>query len=105
MSARIEEKKRRLLSQTILYGAITAALYGLVFTNSDPIVQLFSRGGYYAAFPVATVFIFSFVHGAFASKLWSLLGIEAVAKRPLSRPTVSVPRPAQRPRPRLRLNA
>jgi hypothetical protein len=37
----------------------------------------------YAALPVATVFFFSFAHGAFASNLWSLLGIEAMKKNAL----------------------
>jgi hypothetical protein len=44
----------------------------------------FTRGGWYAAMPIATVFVFSFVHGAFASHLWSLLGIEAMKKDALN---------------------
>jgi len=103
MPAGTQEKKRKLLLQTLLFGAITATLYGLVFANVDTVVQLFSRGGYYAALPIATVFIFSYAHGTFASKFWSFLGIEAVMKQPAKRPTVPVTRPAQRPRPRLRL--
>lgn len=103
MPARTQEKKRKLFLQTLLFGAISAILYGLVFTHLDPIVQLFSRGGYYAVLPIATVFIFSYAHGTFASKLWSVLGIEAVTKQPAKRPTVPVTRPSQRPRPRLRL--
>jgi len=48
--------------------------------NADTVMSYFTRGGLYAALPIATVFAFSFAHGAFASNLWSLLGIEAVRK-------------------------
>jgi hypothetical protein len=105
MSARSEEKKKKLVLQTLLYGAVTVALYAAVFTNPGPIAELFARGGYYAALPIATVFVFSFAHGAFASNLWSVMGIEAITKQAVKRPTVSVPRPAQRPRPRVQMNA
>jgi hypothetical protein len=105
MPTRSEEKKKKLVLQTLFYGTITAALYAAVLTNAGSIAELFSRGGYYAALPVATVFVFSFAHGTFASKLWSVLGIEAVTRPAVRRPTVAAPRPAQRPRPRLRMNA
>ncbi|MBI5248331.1 MAG: hypothetical protein HY912_02450 [Desulfomonile tiedjei] len=105
MSARSEEKKKKLVLQALLFGAVTTALYAAVFMHADLVQQLFSRGGYYAAFPIATVFVFSFFHGTFASNLWSVLGIEAVTKQAVKRPTLSAPRPAQRPRPRLRMNA
>jgi len=73
------EKKKPVL-QTIGYGLLTAGMYAAVFTNSDTIMTYFTKGGWYGALPVATVFFFSFAHGAFASNLWSLLGIEAVKK-------------------------
>jgi hypothetical protein len=69
--------------QTIGYGALSAALYAAVFANAGTVMQYFSKGGWYAALPIATVFVFSFAHGAFASHLWSLLGIEAVRKNAL----------------------
>lgn len=68
------------LGKTIGYGLATAGLYAAVFMNSDTVMSNFARGGWYAAMPIATVFVFSFVHGAFASHLWSLLGIEAMKK-------------------------
>jgi hypothetical protein len=88
--------------QTIGYGAISAALYAAVFTHPDTVMQYFTRGGWYAALPIATVFVFSFAHGAFASHLWSLLGIEAYQKnalRQVQRKVVSKRKPAQK-RPR-----
>jgi hypothetical protein len=97
--------KKKPLVKTIVFGAVTVALYAAVFTHADSILQLFTRGGYYAALPIATVFIFSFAHGTFASNLWSMLGIEAITKQPAKRPEVRpVPRPTQRPRPRARLS-
>ena len=88
--------------QTIGYGAISAALYAAVFTHPDTVMQYFARGGWYAALPIATVFVFSFAHGAFASHLWSLLGIQAYQKnalRQVQRKVVSKRKPAQK-RPR-----
>ncbi|MEW6111884.1 MAG: hypothetical protein AB1664_07125 [Thermodesulfobacteriota bacterium] len=102
MASRV--KKRKLFMKTALYGAVTAVLYAVVFTNSDWVMQLFTRGGVYAALPIATVFIFSFAHGAFAGNLWSSLGIDAVTRQPADRPEARPTRPAPRPRARLRLS-
>jgi hypothetical protein len=104
MSAKSDDRRKKLVIQTMLLGAVTAALYAAVFSHARTIVELFSRGGYYAAFPIATVFVFSFAHGAFASNLWSALGIEAVTKQAVKRPAVSAPRPVKRERPRLRMS-
>lgn len=71
---------KRVLGSTIGFGLLSAALYAAVFMHADTVMQYFTRGGWYAALPVATVFLFSFAHGAFASNLWSLMGIEAMKK-------------------------
>jgi hypothetical protein len=100
-----ETKDRgKLLGKTIGLGLGAAALYAAVFTNSATVMKYFTKGGIYAALPIATVFVFSFVHGAFASNLWSLLGIEATKK---VQPRVAPKRPAQRkrPRPQIQLDA
>jgi hypothetical protein len=98
--------KKKLVGKTIFYGALTALMYGAVFANADAVLTLFTRGGIFAALPIATVFTFSFAHGAFASNLWSVLGIEAITKQPAQRPEVRPStRPTQRPRPRLRMTA
>ena len=91
------------MGKTIALGLGTVAIYAAVFWNSGTVMQYFTKGGIYAALPVATVFLVSFVHGAFASNLWSCLGIEATKK---VQPRVA-PQPAarKRPRPSLRLNA
>jgi len=72
--------KKKPVGQTIGYGLLTTAMYAAVFLNADTVMTYFTKGGWYAALPVSTVFLFSFAHGAFASNLWSLLGIEAMKK-------------------------
>ncbi|MFH2045218.1 MAG: hypothetical protein ABIK92_08725 [Pseudomonadota bacterium] len=72
-----EIKKKKPVGKTLGYGAISLALYAAVFTNTDTITDYFTRGGWYSALPILTVFAFSFAHGAFASNFWSLMGIEA----------------------------
>jgi len=96
--------RSKLLGKTIGLGLGVAALYAAVFTNSATVMKYFTKGGIYAALPIVTVFAVSFVHGAFASNLWSLLGIEATKK---TQPRVAAKRPVQRkrPRPQIQLNA
>lgn len=79
--------------KTILFGALTVAMYGVVFSHADMITSLFARGSFWAAGPILTVFAFSYVHGSFASNLWSMLGINA---RTNARPAAAVNRPAPR---------
>ena len=94
---------RKPWGKTIGFGAMTAALYAAVFLNGSTVMKYFTRGGWYAALPIVTVFVFSLVHGAFAHHLWSALGIEAV-KRVQPRPAAKRPVARKRPRPELRLN-
>ncbi|MDI6852742.1 MAG: hypothetical protein QME75_03935 [Deltaproteobacteria bacterium] len=101
------EPKRNynLAAKTAGLGLATAALYAAVFLNTGTVMKYFTLGGWYAALPIATVFIFSFVHGAFSHHVWEVLGIQAPKKAVQPRPAAAK-RPAkrQRPRPRLRLN-
>jgi len=80
MKTQASASRTRHWKPTVLYGLATAALYAAVFLNADTVMSYFTRGSWYAAMPIATVFAFSFVHGSFASHLWSLLGIEAMKK-------------------------
>lgn len=70
-------EKKKPVAQTVGYGLLTAGLYGVVFANADALMHSFTKGGWYAALPITTAIVFSFAHGAFASNLWSLMGIEA----------------------------
>ena len=101
--AQEQESRTRLVGKTVALGLGTVAIYAAVFFNTDTVMKLFTKGGLYAALPIATVFLVSFVHGAFAHNFWSCLGIEATKK---VQPRVA-PRPAarKRPRPQLRINA
>jgi hypothetical protein len=92
--------KSKLMAKTVGLGLAAAALYAAVFTHAGTVMKYFTKGGVYAALPIVTVFIFSFVHGSFASNLWSLLGIEATKK---VQPRVAAKRPAPRKRPRPQL--
>ncbi len=103
MAQEHEVSRSKLVGKTVALGLGTVAIYAAVFWNTGTVMQYFTKGGLYAALPIATVFLVSFVHGAFAHNLWSCLGIEAakkvqprVAPRPVSR---------KRPRPQLRINA
>lgn len=71
-----------------VYGAVSLVFFGAVFGNSALVMSYFTRGGLYALLPVATVFIFSWAHGSFASNVWTALGINAsihTEKRPEKR--------------------
>ena len=61
----------------IIFGALSLAGYFLLITNQKLVTEIFTTGGWHALYPVGTALIFSFVHGAFASNLLSVLGIEA----------------------------
>ena len=88
MTRETKQQRNNEIKKTIGYGLITAALYGCVFWNADKVMSYFTKGGFYAVLPVATVFIFSFAHGSFASNLWSLMGIKPMKKDTLQ-PSVS----------------
>lgn len=100
--AEAEVRNWQMVGRTIGWGLATVVLYAAVFLNSDTVMTYFTRGGLYAALPVATVFAFSYVHGTFAHLVWEMLGIRAPQKTVQPRPAAE--RPARRPQPRLRLN-
>jgi hypothetical protein len=95
-----ELTKKQALVKMIGYGAASAAVYGAIFHFANPITEMFSRGGMYAAMPIATVFLVSYVHGGFASNLWSALGINAKQPAKALQPTKT-----KRPEIRATLNA
>jgi hypothetical protein len=93
MAQELAAKKRKPVGKTIMFGLGTVAMYAAVFTNADTMMKYFTRGGWYAAMPIASVFVFSFVHGAFASNLWTALGIEARKKETLQKTEVKMVQP------------
>lgn len=61
----------------VIFGAVSLSAYVLLFSNESLVTETFTKGGVYTLFPVGAAFLFSFVHGAFASNLLSVLGLEA----------------------------
>lgn len=66
---------------TLTYGAVSVALYWLLLTHSDQLVEFAKRTHQgekmYFLVPIAIAFLFSFVHGAFTGHFWEALGIKA----------------------------
>jgi hypothetical protein len=69
--------KKKPYAGMIIFGALSLSGYVALITNQQWVNEVYTTGGWHAAYPVATALIFSFVHGAFASNLLSVLGIEA----------------------------
>jgi hypothetical protein len=76
----MKSRRSRAKSKALLFGAASIALYATVFSFSDTVLHYCARGGFYNVLPVAAVFLFSYVHGTFASNAWTALGIEASTK-------------------------
>ncbi|MDO9631634.1 MAG: hypothetical protein Q7I92_07040 [Humidesulfovibrio sp.] len=95
-----EMTKKQAVVRMIGFGAASAAVFGAIFHFANPVTEVFSRGGFYAALPIATVFLVSYVHGSFASYLWTALGINAKQPAKTLQPTA-----AKRPEVRATLNA
>jgi len=69
--------KKKPVLQMVVFGVISLAMYIVVMTHQELIMDIFTRGGVYTAWPICTALVFSFIHGAFASNFLSVLGIEA----------------------------
>lgn len=72
--------KKRTRTKALVFGAFSITLYTAVFTYSDTIMTYFTKGGLYAVLPVVTALLFSYIHGSFASNIWTVLGITASIK-------------------------
>jgi uncharacterized membrane protein YcjF (UPF0283 family) len=81
MAQTASKRKTRLLLKTVFMGALSLALYAILLTEEDLVMEYFGRGGWYAMLPIITAFTFSFVHGRFTGNFWTALGIEAARKR------------------------
>ena len=69
--------KRKPLGGMVIFGAISLAGYVALMTHQGWVSEEYTMGGWHAAYPVVTALAFSFIHGAFASNMLSVLGIEA----------------------------
>ena len=69
--------KKKPYAGMVIFGALSLSGYVALLANQQWVNEVFTTGGWHAAYPVVTALIFSFVHGAFASNLLTVLGIEA----------------------------
>lgn len=76
-----KSKKKKPYLKAIVFGIISIASYIFLFKNVGFVMENFTHGGIYAALPVVTALYFSFLHGAFASNVLDVLGIEAKRKK------------------------
>lgn len=63
--------------KTLVLGVVSLAFMIYLFSNEELVTDVFTRGGAYAIWPLATVMFYSFIHGAFGSDLLIVLGLEA----------------------------
>ncbi len=73
----IKSRRSSARNRAVVFGVLSVALYAAVFSFSKQFLHFCAQGGFYNVFPVATVFLFSYVHGSFASNVWTAMGIEA----------------------------
>lgn len=73
-------EKKKPYAGMVIFGTISLSGYIALVTNQQWVNETFTMGGWHTVYPVVTALIFSFVHGAFASNLLTVLGIEAKKK-------------------------
>ena len=76
----MKEIKKKPYLMTAVFGVISLSAYVALFTHQGWVTSTFTKGGYYAAYPIVAAFLFSFIHGAFASNLLNVCGLEAKKK-------------------------
>lgn len=81
MAPNKQKQRRKPYGALLLMGLLSVALYVFLLMNQATVNKYFSIGGIYAFLPIATAFIFSFVHGSFTGNFWTVLGIEASKKK------------------------
>ena len=75
-NTQVSHRPKRPVSKMFLFGALSAGGYGLIFSHQALMTTTYTLGGWHAVLPVGTAFGFSFIHGAFASNLLSVIGME-----------------------------
>ncbi|MEO5358627.1 MAG: hypothetical protein H7844_15205 [Nitrospirae bacterium YQR-1] len=71
------EKKKNGIMKFVILAVLSCVLYVVLLVKQMTLIGYFSKGGFYALLPVATAFLFSFVHGGFTGEFWTVIGIEA----------------------------
>lgn len=65
------------LNKTLGYGAVSIALYFLLYLFNADILALSKEGRWNFIVPMIIAFIFSIVHGNFTGQFWDMFGIKA----------------------------
>ncbi len=73
--------KKKPVGKMLVTGILSIGLYAMLLSNQDKVNEIFGKGGWYALLPIATAFVFSFIHGMFTGHFWTVLGIEAAKKK------------------------
>jgi len=73
--------RKKALVSAIIFGVLSIGLYAMLFVKEDLINSTFGKGGMYALLPIATAFLFSFIHGSFTGNFWTVLGVEAAKSK------------------------
>ena len=81
MAPNKQKQRKKPYGALLFMGLLSVALYVFLLMNQATVNKYFSIGGIYAFLPIATAFIFSFVHGSFTGNFWTVLGIEASKKK------------------------
>ncbi|MBI3775727.1 MAG: hypothetical protein HY273_09280 [Gammaproteobacteria bacterium] len=72
------------LPKALIFGAISAVLYTLMFVYSGELIELahLTRQGEHLWFivPILIAFVFSYVHGTFTGAFWDTLGLKPAQK-------------------------
>ncbi len=75
--ARLQAKTLR----TVLLGVFSLFLYVLLFAFEERILLLSTQGSLAFLTPISIALVFSFVHGAFTSNFWDVLGVRPKTRR------------------------
>ena len=70
-------ERKRVLTRTLGYGAISIALYFLLYLFNEEILALSKEGRWLFIIPVGIAFTFSIIHGNFTGQIWDLFGVKA----------------------------
>ncbi|MBF0487363.1 MAG: hypothetical protein HQK98_04315 [Nitrospirae bacterium] len=77
MAGNIDKFRKKHYGKAIVLGIVSLVLYTILFTEQHVLNEVFAKGGYFALLPIATAFLFSFVHGNFTGNFWDIIGISA----------------------------
>lgn len=68
------------IMQAVVWGVVSVALYFMVFSNQQAVMDYFTRGGFFAIPVIFTALLFSFVHGLFANYFIDCIGFRPEGK-------------------------